>query len=148
VAAPPTRPTPSSGQYAPPPLPQQHQQQQQPQSQEAALQEQQQQQQQQHRRRAEGAPRPPPQQPQLAPSQRAARDRLRAALSALADPARPLALPPAAALQEAGLDNRELDKLMSAIGRNRSTWRRALVLFEWLKEAAHAMDDRLCTTVR
>ena len=45
------------------------------------------------------------------------------------------------------LDNRELDKLVAALGRCRATWRRALVLREWLLAAGHALDDRLCTTL-
>jgi len=31
--------------------------------------------------------------------------------------------------------------------RSRSTWRRALVLYEWLKASNKSLDDRLCTTV-
>lgn len=46
------------------------------------------------------------------------------------------------------LDNWKLDKLVAALGRSRATWRRALVLHEWLKDTGHMMDDRLCTTVR
>jgi hypothetical protein len=97
----------------------------------------------------------PPQQQREQPARRAApqqqqqqpQQRLRAALAALSDPARPVALPPAELLAEAPLNNRELDKLVANLGRGRATWRRALVLFEWLKEAGHELDDRLCTTV-
>jgi hypothetical protein len=45
------------------------------------------------------------------------------------------------------LDNRELDKLVGTLGRNKATWRRALVLSQWLQESGHILDDRLCTTV-
>ncbi|MEW5301301.1 MAG: hypothetical protein WDW36_004167 [Sanguina aurantia] len=45
------------------------------------------------------------------------------------------------------LDNWKLDKLVAALGRSRATWRRALVLHEWLKDTGHMMDDRLCTTL-
>jgi hypothetical protein len=45
------------------------------------------------------------------------------------------------------LDNRELDKLVGALGRSRATWRRALLLHEWLLGLGHAPDDRLCTTL-
>lgn len=45
------------------------------------------------------------------------------------------------------LDNRELDKLVASLGRNKAIWRRALMLYEWLQESGHVMDDRLCTTV-
>ncbi len=46
-----------------------------------------------------------------------------------------------------GLDNRELDKLVAALGRSKATWRRALLLHEWLLALGHAPDDRLCTTL-
>lgn len=46
-----------------------------------------------------------------------------------------------------GLDNRELDKLVAALGRSKATWRRALLLHEWLLSMGHAPDDRLCTTL-
>ena len=42
---------------------------------------------------------------------------------------------------------RELDKLVAALGRNKSTWRRALTLHQWLLAKGHAPDDRLCTTL-
>lgn len=45
------------------------------------------------------------------------------------------------------LDNRELDKLVAALGRSKATWRRALLLHEWLLALGHAPDDRLCTTL-
>jgi hypothetical protein len=102
-------------------------------------QQQQQQQQQQPWQQRHGQPRHghhPPQQ-----------QALRAALSALADPSRPVALPPAELLLSCPANNWELDKLFSTLGRSKATWRRALMLFEWLKEAGHEMDDRLCTTV-
>lgn len=35
-------------------------------------------------------------------------------------------------------DNRELDKLVAALGRNKATWRRALQLHEWLLQARNA----------
>lgn len=31
------------------------------------------------------------------------------------------------------LDNRELDKLVAALGRSKVTWRRAILLHEWLQ---------------
>lgn len=46
-----------------------------------------------------------------------------------------------------GLDNRELDKLVGALGRSKATWRRALMLHEWLLGMGHTPDDRLCTTL-
>ena len=46
-----------------------------------------------------------------------------------------------------GLDNRELDKLVGALGRSKATWRRALLLHEWLLGMGHTPDDRLCTTL-
>ena len=46
-----------------------------------------------------------------------------------------------------GLNNRELDKLFAALGRSKATWRRALVLHDWLLSIGHHPDDRLCTTL-
>lgn len=66
----------------------------------------------------------------------------------LADASAPVALPPPRSMPCGCLDNRELDKLVGALGRNKATWRRALVLLQWLQEARHTLDDRLCTTVR
>lgn len=66
----------------------------------------------------------------------------------LSDPNAPVSLPPLGSLhRQAPLDNRELDKLVGTLGRNKATWRRALVLYEWLQESGHQLDDRLCTTV-
>eukprot|EP01023_Acetabularia_acetabulum_P022449 TRINITY_DN2208_c0_g1_i2.p1 TRINITY_DN2208_c0_g1~~TRINITY_DN2208_c0_g1_i2.p1 ORF type:complete len:722 (-),score=147.86 TRINITY_DN2208_c0_g1_i2:642-2807(-) len=45
------------------------------------------------------------------------------------------------------LDNRELDKLMSNIGKNKSIWKRVLQLHEWLVSINHKPDNRLCTTL-
>ena len=73
----------------------------------------------------------------------------------LLDPSAPVQLPPPQPSAEGGsrwgdwhLDTWKLDKLVSQLGRSKATWRRALLLFEWLKSAGYAMDDRLCTTVR
>ncbi len=70
-------------------------------------------------------------------------------LLALRDPASPVALPPPTALPPSclPLDNWKLDKLVLSLSANAATWRRALLLFEWLKAAGHQLDDRLCTTV-
>ncbi len=46
-----------------------------------------------------------------------------------------------------GLNNRELDKLVAALGRSKATWRRALMLHDWLQSIGHHPDDRLCTTL-
>lgn len=46
-----------------------------------------------------------------------------------------------------GLNNRELDKLVGALGRSKATWRRALLLHDWLQSVGHHPDDRLCTTL-
>jgi hypothetical protein len=69
------------------------------------------------------------------------------ALTRLVDVSLPVTLPPPGSYPPGTLDNRELDKLLSTLGRNRATWRRALVLHEWLQESGHQLDDRLCTTV-
>lgn len=66
----------------------------------------------------------------------------------LADVHAPVALPPPHTVPAGSLDNRELDKLVGTLGRNKATWRRALVLSQWLQESGHVLDDRLCTTVR
>jgi hypothetical protein len=65
----------------------------------------------------------------------------------LADASAAVALPPPHTVPPGSLDNRELDKLVGALGRNKATWRRALVLSQWLQESGHVLDDRLCTTV-
>jgi hypothetical protein len=66
----------------------------------------------------------------------------------LADAAAPVVLPPPGSVPAGSLDNRELDKLVGTLGRNKATWRRALVLSQWLQDSSHGLDDRLCTTVR
>ena len=45
------------------------------------------------------------------------------------------------------LNNKELDKLVGALGRSKVTWRRALLLHDWLQSIGHPPDDRLCTTL-
>lgn len=65
----------------------------------------------------------------------------------LADASAPVSLPPPHTVPPGTLDNRELDKLVGTLGRNKATWRRALVLSQWLQESGHVLDDRLCTTV-
>lgn len=65
----------------------------------------------------------------------------------LADAAAPVMLPPPRSVPPGSLDNRELDKLVGTLGRSKATWRRSLVLSQWLQESGHALDDRLCTTV-
>jgi len=44
-------------------------------------------------------------------------------------------LPPCGASGQAlaPLDNRELDKLVAGLGRSKATWRRALMLHQWLQ---------------
>lgn len=72
------------------------------------------------------------------------------ALYRLLDPAASVELPPpssAGAPRLTPADNRELDKLVAALGRNKATWRRALLLHEWLLACGHRPDDRLCTTL-
>lgn len=69
------------------------------------------------------------------------------ALYRLLDPQASVDLPSANLVSSRQLDNRELDKLFAALGRNKTTWRRALVLHEWLLSMGHCPDDRLCTTL-
>lgn len=68
-------------------------------------------------------------------------------LMRLADATAPVVLPPPGSVPAGSLDNRELDKLVGTLGRNKATWRRALVLSQWLQDSGHVLDDRLCTTV-
>ncbi|PSC71557.1 nadh:ubiquinone oxidoreductase complex i intermediate-associated 30 [Micractinium conductrix] len=72
---------------------------------------------------------------------------LPAAIYRLLDPAAPVELPPPGTVTLAPGDNRELDKLVAALGRNKSTWRRALALHDWLLQSGHRPDDRLTTTL-
>jgi hypothetical protein len=65
----------------------------------------------------------------------------------LLDPSAAVELPPPGAVRLAPSDNRELDKLVAALGRSKATWRRALMLHEWLLHVGHRPDDRLCTTL-
>lgn len=60
----------------------------------------------------------------------------------LLDPAAQVDLPPAGVVHLTSADNRELDKLVAALGRNKSTWRRALMLHDWLIKIGHPADDR------
>ncbi len=60
----------------------------------------------------------------------------------LLDPAAQVELPPPGAVRLTPSDNRELDKLVAALGRNKATWRRALMLHEWLLKIGHRPDDR------
>ncbi|GAX83171.1 hypothetical protein CEUSTIGMA_g10597.t1 [Chlamydomonas eustigma] len=68
-------------------------------------------------------------------------------LQQLLDPHAPVLLPTADTIRKSPLNNRKLDRLVSKLGRSKDTWRRSLVLFEWLKTIGHVMDDRLTTTV-
>jgi len=68
-------------------------------------------------------------------------------LHALSDPQASVSLPAPGSVDAALLDNWKLDKLVAALGRSRTTWRRALMLYEWLRASNHALDDRLCTTL-
>ncbi|KAG1667855.1 hypothetical protein FOA52_011043 [Chlamydomonas sp. UWO 241] len=68
-------------------------------------------------------------------------------LYALLDPSARVALPQPGATTGRRLDNWKLDKLVSQLGKSKATWRRALVLYEWLKDSGHKLDDRLCTTL-
>jgi len=70
------------------------------------------------------------------------------ALYRLLDPAAAVELPPCGpGRQVPPLDNRELDKLVAGLGRSKATWRRALMLHQWLMACGHAPDARLATTL-
>lgn len=72
---------------------------------------------------------------------------LPAPLYRLLDPNSPVDLPAPGSVHLTASDNRELDKLVAALGRNKATWRRAILLHEWLLEIGHKADDRLLTTL-
>lgn len=57
----------------------------------------------------------------------------------LLDPAAPVELPPPGSVDLHASDNRELDKLVAALGRNKSTWRRALALHDWLLQVREVL---------
>lgn len=81
------------------------------------------------------------------PSEQQQSGKLPQELYRLLDPQASVDLPSAHSVSSCQLDNRELDKLFAALGRNKITWRRALVLHEWLLSMGHTPDDRLCTTL-
>jgi hypothetical protein len=71
------------------------------------------------------------------------------ALYRLLDPSIPVDLPTLEPNQRLPpLDNRDLDKLFTALGRSKATWRRALVLHEWLIQVSRkrgmAVSARAC----
>ena len=72
---------------------------------------------------------------------------LPAYLYRLVDPNASVDLPSPGSIKLSPSDNRELDKLVGALGRNRKIWKRALILYEWLLAIGHKVDDRLCTTL-
>lgn len=84
---------------------------------------------------------------QVFPSEQQQSGKLPQELYRLLDPEASVDLPSAHLVSSRQLDNRELDKLFAALGRNKITWRRALVLHEWLLSMGHTPDDRLCTTL-
>lgn len=84
---------------------------------------------------------------QVFPSEQQQSGKLPQELYRLLDPQASVDLPSAHLVSSRQLDNRELDKLFAALGRNKITWRRALVLHEWLLSMGHTPDDRLCTTL-
>lgn len=83
----------------------------------------------------------------MLPSEQQQSGKLPQELYRLLDPQASVDLPSAHLVSSRQLDNRELDKLFAALGRNKITWRRALVLHEWLLSMGHTPDDRLCTTL-
>lgn len=67
----------------------------------------------------------------------------------LLDPSTPVRLPPSHTRVLHASHGKKLDQLVAQLGRSKATWRRALVLYEWLKDGPQSMlmDARLCTTV-
>lgn len=43
--------------------------------------------------------------------------------------------------------NLSLDKVVLTLGRHRATWRRAILLYDWLVDNGHEFDERLCASV-
>lgn len=43
--------------------------------------------------------------------------------------------------------NLSLDKVILTLGRHQATWKRAILLFDWLVEHGHDFDERLCASV-
>ena len=43
--------------------------------------------------------------------------------------------------------NAALDRIIATMSKHRATWRRSVLLFDWLVEHGHDVDDRLCATV-
>ena len=92
-------------------------------------------------------PSPGPLAPQVFQALPESNGSLPAALYRLLDPVAAVDLPAPGAVRLGPSDNRELDKLVAALGRNKQTWRRALQLHDWLLAIGHRPDDRLCTTL-
>lgn len=43
--------------------------------------------------------------------------------------------------------NAALDRISMALAKHKATWRRSLLLFDWLLENGHEVDERLCATM-
>mmetsp|Transcript_8498 Transcript_8498/g.24365 ORF Transcript_8498/g.24365 Transcript_8498/m.24365 type:complete len:757 (-) Transcript_8498:177-2447(-) len=56
-------------------------------------------------------------------------------------------LPAAEAVELVNFTNKNIDRLVSKLGKSRKLWRRVLVLHEWLLLVGHQPDNRLCTTI-
>ena len=56
-------------------------------------------------------------------------------------------LPPGGSLELGTQDNAALDRLVLALGRHKATWKRSLILYEWLRENNHEFDERLCASL-
>ena len=66
----------------------------------------------------------------------------------LLDPHQSVSLPPWS--KEMSITSRQMDQLITRLGKTRTTWRRCLVLFEWLKalpSPSSIFDERLCATL-
>ncbi len=44
-------------------------------------------------------------------------------------------------------NNAALDRIIGTMAKHRATWRRSVLLFDWLVEHGHDVDERLCATV-
>ena len=69
------------------------------------------------------------------------------ALHRLLDPLADVQLPPVHSMAGKRLNNRELDKVLAALARSESLWRRALTLHRWL-QVRRCLCRRLCTRGR
>jgi pentatricopeptide repeat protein len=66
----------------------------------------------------------------------------------LMDPAAHPELPAVLSPGELGPEhNASLDRIVATMAKHRATWKRSILLFDWLVEGGHEVDERLCGTI-